>query len=126
MLLQSFLDVKDCEYLHEFIVMNIIFILNKYPIAHFSMVNIQKKIYNATESLQFFVHHKWHFKSVNFNSIRSKMSASDNIVFNTDTDTIDNGKMLDNVAIGTRQFCLKEPLESLPQARVHFKRSEAF
>lgn len=90
------------------------------------MVNIQKKIYNATEALHFFVHHKWHFKSVNFNIIRSKMSASDNIVFNTDTDTIDNGKMMDNVAIGTRQFCLKEPLESLPQARVHFKRSVAF
>lgn len=90
------------------------------------MVNIQRKIYSATEGLHFFVHHNWHFKSSNFKSIRSKMSSSDNVLFNTDTDSIDNGKMLDNVAIGTRQFCLKEPLESLPQARVHFKRSVVF
>lgn len=86
------------------------------------MVNIQKKIYNATEFIQFFLDHKWHFKSVNCKIIRNKMSAADNILFNTETDTIDGGKMLENVAIGTRQFCLKEPLESLPQARVHLKR----
>lgn len=90
------------------------------------MVNIQKKIYSATEALHYFVQHKWHFKSSNFNSIRSKMSASDNELFNTDTDSIDNGIMLDNVAIGTRQFCLKEPLETLPQARVQFKRFVVF
>ncbi|CAO1442158.1 unnamed protein product [Diamesa hyperborea] len=90
------------------------------------MVNIQKKIYTATEALDFFVHHIWHFQTSNFNSIRSKMSSFDNELFNTDTKSIDHGKMLENVTIGARQFCLKEPLESLPQARVQFKRSVVF
>lgn len=41
--------------------------------------------------------------------------------FTVDTDTPDNVKYLVTSVLGGRQYCLKEPLSTLPKARMQLK-----
>jgi alcohol-forming fatty acyl-CoA reductase len=49
------------------------------------------------------------------------MSALSSHRFNMETDHIDNKEYMKRTILGGRQYCLKEPLSSLPKARMQLK-----
>lgn len=85
------------------------------------MVRVQKKIFIGLGVLQFFTTRNWDFKSENFKAIHKILSPEEKIIFNTNTEEVDQNEYLKNVILGGRQYCLKEPLSTLPRARIHLK-----
>uniref|UniRef100_A0A1L8DYA8 Fatty acyl-CoA reductase n=1 Tax=Nyssomyia neivai TaxID=330878 RepID=A0A1L8DYA8_9DIPT len=85
------------------------------------MVRIQTRISDGLELLQFFTTRKWDFKSQNFNSLPGKLNSLDEKVFTMEMDSLDTDEYLVKLVLGGRQFCLKEPLSSLPRARMQLK-----
>lgn len=85
------------------------------------MIRVQKKIYVGLGVLQFFTCRRWEFVSDNFQNLQESLSKEDNETFYTSTIGIDNEEYLKQCILGGRQFCLKEPLSTLPKARFQLK-----
>lgn len=85
------------------------------------MVHVQNKIHVGLYVLQFFTMRSWDFKSENFKNLYKRLSPEEKDIFNMDTEAVDTTPYLKNVILGGRQYCLKEPLSSLPRARIHLK-----
>lgn len=85
------------------------------------MVRVQKKIYVGLGVLQFFTTRQWNFRSDNFKRIYDLLLPEEKIIFNMNTDEVDEIEYLKNCILGGRQYCLKEPLSTLPKARFQLK-----
>lgn len=85
------------------------------------MIRIQKKIFVGLGVLQFFTTRQWDFKSDNFKEIYQKLSSEEKIIFNMNTEEVDENEYLKNCVLGGREFCLKEPQSTLPKARIQLK-----
>lgn len=85
------------------------------------MIRVQKKIYVGLGVLQFFTTRRWDFASDNFQNLQKTLSKEDNDVFYTSTENIDNEEYMKQCILGGRQYCLKEPLSTLPKARFQLK-----
>lgn len=88
------------------------------------MVRIQKKISAGLEVLQYFTTKKWIFHNNKIIVIHDELSPEDKKIFPTYLkDLKESVKMeyVKNIILGTRQYCLKEDLSSLPKARRHQK-----
>ncbi|KAG5676115.1 hypothetical protein PVAND_005969 [Polypedilum vanderplanki] len=83
------------------------------------MIRVQKKIFIGLGVLQFFTTRNWDFRSENFKAIHHKLSPEEKIIFNTNTEEVEQFDYLKSIILGGRQYCLKEPLENLPRARFH-------
>ena len=87
-----------------------------------SMVYVQKRIATGLEVLQFFTMRQWNFKSDNFNSLVALQTPEESEMFLFDSrNTGDEMEYIKNSFLGARQYCLKDPLASLPTARVIHK-----
>ncbi|XP_066250286.1 putative fatty acyl-CoA reductase CG8306 [Euwallacea similis] len=85
------------------------------------MIRIQKKIHQGLELLQFFTVRNWNFASEKFLALWDEMDEVDRETFSMDFDTLPIDKYLENSILGTRQYCMKEPLTSLPKCRIQQK-----
>ncbi|XP_055687202.1 putative fatty acyl-CoA reductase CG5065 [Lutzomyia longipalpis] len=85
------------------------------------MVRIQTRISDGLDILQFFTTRKWDFRSENFQSLPGTLNSLDERVFTMEMDSVDNMEYLKKTILGGRQYCLKEPLTSLPKARMQLK-----
>lgn len=80
------------------------------------MLRIQRKIYDGLELLQFFSVREWIFKSEHFIGILDKLNEKDQKKFPMLIVPPIQEYML-HAVLGTRQYCLKEDLSSLPRCR---------
>jgi len=85
------------------------------------MIKVQKKIFIGLGVLQFFTTRRWDFKSENFKTLYAKLSADEKQIFNMNTEEVETNEYLKDVILGGRQYCLKEPLSTLPKARMQIK-----
>ena len=85
------------------------------------MIRVQKKIYIGLGVLQFFTTRQWDFKSDNFRQMFLKLSPEEQKIFNANTEEVEEKEYLKNCILGGRQFCLKEPLSTMPKARFQLK-----
>ncbi|CRL03600.1 CLUMA_CG016511, isoform A, partial [Clunio marinus] len=85
------------------------------------MIRVQKKIYVGLGVLQFFTTRQWDFRSNNFKEIYRKLSPEEQKIFNMNTEEVEENEYLKNCILGGRQYCLKEPLSTLPKARMQLK-----
>jgi len=69
------------------------------------------------QMLEFFTTRQFDFRSEKFQSLRQEMSEEENQIFYTNTEIINVDDYLKWTILGGRQYCLKEPLSSLPKAR---------
>lgn len=53
--------------------------------------------------------------------MHNKLSSEDKKMFRTYIEDIDKAEYIKNAILGTRQYCMKESLSSLPSARRHQK-----
>lgn len=71
--------------------------------------------------LQFFTTRQWDFKSYQYQAIAKNLTPEDNVIFTMDADAIDTKDYLRRIILGGRQYCMKEPLSTLPKARIQLK-----
>lgn len=84
-------------------------------------IRVQKKIFVGLGVLQFFTTRQWNFRSDNFKAIYENLSAEEKVIFNMNTEEVDQVIYLKHCILGGRQYCLKEPNSSLPKARIQLK-----
>ncbi|XP_069692562.1 putative fatty acyl-CoA reductase CG5065 [Periplaneta americana] len=85
------------------------------------MVRLQHKVQAGLEVLQYFTTRQWQFRSDNFCSLQKQLSPSDRAMFYTDFEAVQDEEYLYHTVLGARQYCLKEPLSSLPRCRRNLK-----
>jgi len=85
------------------------------------MVRVQKKIFVGLGVLQFFTTRRWKFTSENFKAINEKLSPAEREIFDMDTMAVQVTPYLKSCILGGRQYCLKEPLSTIPKARMQLK-----
>jgi fatty acyl-CoA reductase len=85
------------------------------------LVRLQKRIYIGLGVLSFFAMNYWDFKSENFKSIHESLEKEEQEIFHTHTESVDALEYMKTITLGGRQFAMKEPLSSLPKARMQMK-----
>lgn len=86
------------------------------------MVHVQKRISVGLEVVQFFTMRKWHFRADNFEKLNDHTSKEEYDMFGIDTcNHGDESEYLKNSLLGARQYCVKDPLSTLPRARLQLK-----
>ena len=85
------------------------------------MIHIQKKIYIGLFVLQYFTTRLWDFKTENYKNVSKSLTEEERKMFDMDTEKMDNTVYLKKLILGGRVYCMKEPLSSLPKARIHLK-----
>lgn len=85
------------------------------------MIRVQKKIYVGLGVLQFFTTRRWNFRAENVMKIYEQLSPKEKKIFNMNTEEVEAIEYLKDVILGGRQYCLKEPLSTLPKARIQLK-----
>ncbi|XP_071879152.1 putative fatty acyl-CoA reductase CG5065 [Bombus fervidus] len=83
------------------------------------MVRIQRRISVGLEVLQYFTMREWTFHNSNLLIMRQEMSPKDQEIFPIDFSTIDHAEYIKTCVLGARQYCMKENLSTLPNARRH-------
>lgn len=83
------------------------------------MVRIQKQFSAMLEVLEYFVTREWIFHNDKIMTIHEKLSSEDKKMFRIYVKDIDKVEYIKNAILGTRQYCMKETLSSLPNARRH-------
>jgi len=83
------------------------------------MVKIQKRISDGLNVLQYFTTREWVFYNDKLIDLFQELSTEDQFLFNILIYDIDIDEYLKNVILGTRQYCMKEDLSTLPKARRH-------
>jgi alcohol-forming fatty acyl-CoA reductase len=109
------------------------------------MRRVQQKISQGLDVIQYFTMREWIFDSTQYQRVFHELSDDDkkckwfnhnhngfalinylffDYSFFMDTRIIpeeEEVEYLKNSILGGRQYCLKEPLSSIPRARIHFK-----
>lgn len=86
------------------------------------MVHVQKKIAVGMDVLAFFTMNDWNFKSDNFCDLIKKQTQNEYDMFPIDTEnTGDTVEYLKTSLYGGRQYCARDPLSTLPKAKIIYK-----
>lgn len=85
------------------------------------MVRVQKRISVGMQVLQYFTTRKWEFIIENAKQLTSSLNKRDQEVFYVTNIKPDVDKYLLHILLGSRQYCMKEPLSTLPKARWQLK-----
>nr|CAD7268996.1 unnamed protein product [Timema shepardi]CAD7580630.1 unnamed protein product [Timema californicum] len=82
-----------------------------------SMVHIHKRIQNGLLLLQYFTTRRWVFHSSKFLALGEDGNRVDKDLFSIDFSQVIEEQYLKDCLLGGRQYCMKEPLSSLPRCR---------
>lgn len=88
------------------------------------MIHVQNKISQGLEVLQFFTMREWVFLSQKFKDLNKSLSPEEYKMFFIDTDAIPQSfevEFIKNCMLGGRQYVFKEPLETIPKARIQMR-----
>nr|CAD7446608.1 unnamed protein product [Timema bartmani] len=86
------------------------------------MVRLQKRIRVGLGVLEHFTTTKWRFKMARVINMSESMKDTDKELFYITNVKQDIDKYMLDCILGARQYLMKEPLSSLPSARIHLKR----
>ncbi|XP_011635035.1 putative fatty acyl-CoA reductase CG5065 isoform X2 [Pogonomyrmex barbatus] len=86
-----------------------------------NMVRIQKRISVGLEVLQYFTTREWIFHNARLLKMDKEQSPMDKKLFPTIVYDVNIDEYLKYVILGSRQYCMKEDLSTLPKARRHQK-----
>lgn len=86
------------------------------------MVHVQKKIATGMDVLKFFTMNDWNFKSDNFQNLVKIQSKAEYDMFFIDSENIKDVRgYLRTSLIGGRQYCARDPLSTIPKAKIIVK-----
>lgn len=81
-----------------------------------------KKLHTFSNVISYFSLRSWTFNDGNTRSLISRLSKLDKSLFNFDVSKLNWDEYFEIHMIGIRVHILKDPLETLPEARRHMKR----
>jgi alcohol-forming fatty acyl-CoA reductase len=88
------------------------------------MLRVQEKISTGLDVLQFFTMRNWMFASDKFQALSKQTTPEEYKMFFMDTESIPDSfedQFVKNTLLGGRQYVMKEPLSTLPKARIQMK-----
>lgn len=88
------------------------------------MIRVQNKISTGLDVLQFFTMRNWVFLSQKFKDLNKQLSPEEYKMFFVDTEAVPDSfedQFIKNCFLGGRQYVLKEPMSSIPKARIQMK-----
>jgi len=85
------------------------------------MVRIQKRISDGLEVLQYFTTREWKFYNDNIIKMDTELLPVDKKMFPVIIYHMDIMNYMKDIILGSRQYCMKEDLSTLPKARRHQK-----
>jgi alcohol-forming fatty acyl-CoA reductase len=88
------------------------------------MLRVQQKISTGLDVLQFFTMRNWMFASDKFQALAKQTTPDEYKMFFMDTESIPDSfedQFVKNTLLGGRQYVMKEPLSTLPKARIQMK-----
>lgn len=88
------------------------------------MIRVQNRISQGLDVLQFFTMRQWNFKAKKLELLNKTLSPSEYEMFFIDSKSIPDSfedEYLKNCLLGGRQYVLKEPLSTIPRAKVQMK-----
>lgn len=86
------------------------------------MLNVYKKIHKFMDVLNYFTTQEWTFKNDNVNGLASKLSSKDRKLFNMNMKDVVWDAYFQNYMRGIRLYLIKDPIDTLPQARIKWQR----
>ncbi len=84
----------------------------------FSMVRVQKRIYVGLQVLQYFTTRRWKFANNKVRELHEQVNDKEKEIFYINNVRADVDKYLKDIILGARQYVMKEPLATLPKARM--------
>lgn len=89
----------------------------------FSVLSLQRKIYNANCALEYFILNNWTFLNQNFLSLDNEIKEEDTRDFHyTDFVQFDMMLYLKNCILGGKRYLLSEKDEAIPYAKANHER----
>lgn len=88
------------------------------------MIHVQNKISTGLDVLQFFTMRNWVFLSQKFKDLNKHLSPDEYKMFFIDSEAVPQEfevEFIKNCMLGGRQYVLKEPLSTIPRARIQMK-----
>lgn len=85
------------------------------------MCRVQQKVSDGLEVLQFFTTRAWDFRCKNFMALAKGLDPKDEEKFYIALYDLQPKEYLFKCVLGGRQYCLKEPLSTIPKARRQLK-----
>lgn len=88
------------------------------------MLHVQNKISQGLDVLQFFTMRNWIFASQKFKDLNKCLTPDEYKMFFIDTEAVPQSfevEFIKNCLLGGRQYVLKEPLSTIPRARIQMK-----
>ncbi|XP_051167352.1 putative fatty acyl-CoA reductase CG5065 isoform X2 [Leptopilina boulardi] len=86
------------------------------------LVRIQRKVYNAISSLEYFLMNVWKFKNKNFLDLLENLPPNDVADFGYAYFSLDISEYFRNCIIGAKKYLLGEKMENLEEAKIHYER----
>lgn len=85
------------------------------------MVRIQRRISDGLQVLQYFTTREWKFHNTRMLRMHEELTPEEKRIFRCIVYNIDIDEYFKNIILGSRQYCMKEDLSTLPKARRHQK-----
>ncbi|XP_033646092.1 fatty acyl-CoA reductase 1-like isoform X1 [Asterias rubens] len=85
------------------------------------MVKMCNRIYKSVDTLKYFTFNHWEWSNHNLEALQAVMSEEDKKVFYTDVRPLDWQSYIEAYCVGTKQYVLKEDLNSIHIARRHIR-----
>lgn len=88
------------------------------------MIKLQTRISQGLDVLNFFTMRNWVFRSEKFQAINKELSPEEYKMFFIDTESVPDSfedQFLRNCLLGGRLYLLKEPLTTIPKARIQMR-----
>ncbi|XP_044764151.1 putative fatty acyl-CoA reductase CG5065 [Coccinella septempunctata] len=86
------------------------------------LLKVQRRIYTANSALEYFILNQWKFLNDKGRALEHTLLSSDRKDFGYNSEEIDVDEYFKKAMYGGRQYLLKDPPETLPEARKEIKR----
>lgn len=87
-----------------------------------SLLKTYKKIHRFMDVIEYFSMRQWEFQMDNMNGVWKALTPRDQELFNFDMAKLDWDNFLHHYYRGIRQYLLKDPMDTIPEASARWKR----
>ncbi|KAL2734727.1 fatty acyl-CoA reductase wat-like isoform X2 [Vespula maculifrons] len=86
------------------------------------LLKLYMKIHSISQIFLYFIKNEWNFTNKRWNALLRKLTAKDRELFFCDMKDLDWDTYYQSYILGIRTYIIKDPIETLPQARLKFRR----
>lgn len=95
---------------------------NNFVLLSRSLLKTYKKIHRFMDVIEYFSMRQWEFQMDNMNGVWRALTPRDQELFNFDMAKLDWDNFLHHYYRGIRQYLLKDPMDTIPEATARWKR----